>query len=304
MRPFRFGLVWDGESSPVEAARRAEQAGYSTLLFPDHTGMMAPLPAMAAAAAVTRDLRIGTQVINVAMRPLGVLAQELAAIDLISDGRLEVGIGAGAAEPEVRSLGLPFPPARERVADVIRTVHRLRQLFAGESVTEEPGAGRLDEYELSPVPPQGARVPVMIGGNGAGILRAAAEQADIVQFTGFTAAPAVDFRYFSRPGLADRVRRVREAAGERFEGLELSLLAQRAGTVGDPEASVGALRSVATGVITAKEALDGPFVLLGAPDEIVEKLLRLREELGISYVAIFDATTEHFDPVVSRLAGR
>ena len=107
MDHIRFGLVWDGTGSPVEAARRAEDTGYDSLLFPDHTGMVAPLPAMAAAAAVTSRLRLGTQVINPAFRPLGALAQELAAVDVISGGRLEVGLGAGYAAEEVTSLGLP-----------------------------------------------------------------------------------------------------------------------------------------------------------------------------------------------------
>src|SRR5436305_958915 len=109
MHPIRFGLIWTGGGSPIEVARRAEDAGYASLLFPDHTGMVAPIPAMAAAAAVTNTIRLGTQVINVAFRPLGALAQELAAIDIVSEGRLDVGVGAGYAESEVRSLGLPFP---------------------------------------------------------------------------------------------------------------------------------------------------------------------------------------------------
>jgi len=295
--------VWDGEAAPVDVARRAEQAGYSTLLFPDHTGMLAPLPAMAAAAAVTQRIRLGSQVINVAMRPLGVLAQEVAAIDVISGGRLEVGIGAGWAESELRSIGMPFPPVRERVAAVGRTVEQLRRLFDGESISEEPGPGQLFEYELNPLPPQAGRVPMLVGGNGNSILRTAAEHADIVQFTGFTAAPTLDHRYFSMHGLASRVRHVRDAAGERFDQLELSILAQRAGTVGDPEEAVTELRSVSSGALTAKEALSSPFVLLGDTGEIVEKLLQLRESLGISYITIFDATAERFEAVMARLAG-
>jgi alkanesulfonate monooxygenase SsuD/methylene tetrahydromethanopterin reductase-like flavin-dependent oxidoreductase (luciferase family) len=142
MRPFRFGLVWNGRDSPVEVARRAEDAGYATLLFPDHTGMVAPIPAMAAAAASTSSIRLGTQVINVAFRPLGALAQELAAVDIISTGRLEVGVGAGYAESEVRSIGLPFPPAAARVRGVARILDVLPRLFAGEAVTEAASTER------------------------------------------------------------------------------------------------------------------------------------------------------------------
>src|SRR4051812_3142827 len=122
MRPLRFGLVWNGRGSPVEVARRAEDVGYGTLLFPDHTGMVAPLPAMAAAAAVTSTIRLGPQVINIAFRPLGMLAQELAAVDVISGGRLDIGLGAGYAAAEVGSIGLPFPGAGARVRAVERAL--------------------------------------------------------------------------------------------------------------------------------------------------------------------------------------
>lgn len=156
MRAFRFGLVWRGDGAVMDVARRAEDSGYSTLLFPDHTGMMAPLPAMAAVAAVTTQLRLGSQVINIAFRPLGALAQEAAAVDVLSRGRLELGLGAGYAETEVRSLGLPFAGNPSRIREVARGLEVLPRLFAGETVTEEPGPGRLHEFALDPLPPQRA----------------------------------------------------------------------------------------------------------------------------------------------------
>lgn len=302
MRPFRFGLVWRGETSPVEIARRAEDVGYSTLLFPDHTGMLAPLPAMAASAAVTSRLRLGTQVVNIAFRPLGALAQEMAAVDVISDGRLELGLGAGYAEAEVRSLGLPFPTARQRVEQVDRALAVLPRLFAGETVTEPPGPWRLNEFSLSPLPPQGASVPVMVGGNGDRILSVAARAADIVQFTGFTSPPGTSFRHFTRAGLADRVAHVRAAAGERFADVELSVLVQRVALGADPDEV--AREFVANGVLTADQVATTPFVLAGAPEAICERLLELRERFGISYFTVFDGRSDGFDEIVTRLAGR
>lgn len=310
MRLIRFGLIWDGSGSPLEVARRAEDAGYASLLFPDHTGMVAPIPAMAAAAAVSSRIRLGTQVINVAFRPLGALAQELAAIDIISEGRLDVGVGAGYAASEVRSLGLPFPSAGERVREVARTLEVLPRLFAGEKVTEEDQAtegyrARLTEFQLEPVPPQGASVPLMVGGNADKLLAVAAERANIIQFTGFTPRPGGNnVRNFSDEGLADRIAYVKAAAGDRFADIELSVLVQWAGVVPDPRATVEELASVRSGAVTADQVLEGPFALLGSSvDEICDQVVDLHERHGVSYVTVFDGRSEGFDEVVARLAG-
>jgi probable F420-dependent oxidoreductase len=296
---FRFGLVWRGDRSPVEAARRAEDAGYATLLFPDHTQMVAPLPAMAAAAVATRTLRVGTQVVNIAFRPLGALAQEAAAVDLVSDGRLELGLGAGYAEAEVTSLGLPFPGNRDRIADVARALDLLPRLFAGETVTEPPGPGRLAGFALSPVPPQGAAVPLMVGGNGDRMLAVAARGARTVQFTGFTSPPADNrLTHFTTAGLADRVDYVRRVAGDRFGELELSLFVQHARLTGDPRA---AATEIIGEILPVEQALDSPFLLFGSVDAICERLQELRERFGISYIAVIDGRSDGFDQVVARL---
>jgi probable F420-dependent oxidoreductase len=310
VRPIRFGLIWNGAGSPVDVARHAEDSGYASLLFPDHTGMVAPIPAMAAAAAVTSRLRLGTQVINVAFRPLGALAQELAAIDIISNGRLDVGVGAGYAEAEVRSLGLAFPSAGQRVQDVARTLDVLPRLFAGEKVTEEDQAGegyrgRLAEFQLEPVPPQGASVPLMVGGNADKLLAVAAERANIVQLVGFTPRPGGnDVRNFCDEGLADRIAYVKGAAGDRFADIELSVLVQRAGVVSDPRATVEELASVRSAAVTADQVLKSPFALLGSSvDEVCDQIVDLHERHGVSYVTVFDGRSEGFNEVVARLAG-
>jgi probable F420-dependent oxidoreductase len=307
MRPFRFGLVWSGNMSPVDVARRAESAGYATLLFPDHTGMVAPLPAMASAAAVTSTLRLGTQVINIAFRPLGALAQELAAVDIVSAGRVEVGLGAGYNEQEVRSLGLPFPPAGVRVGDVARALDVLPRLFAGQTVTEAPGPGRLTAFALDPPPPQGAATPFMVGGNGDRLLAIAGGKAGIVQLVGFTPRPdgSTDYRYFSATGLADRIAHVRRAAGDRFSGLELGILVQFAGVTPDPHAFIDSQRRPGgTAELSTADMLAAPFVQLATTvDEVCDRLVRLREEHGVTYISVFDHRSSAFDDVVARLSG-
>jgi probable F420-dependent oxidoreductase len=299
----RFGLVWRGDGAVTETARRAEDAGYAKLLFPDHTGMVAPLPAMAAAAAVTSRIRIATQVINIAFRPLGALAQEAAAVDIISGGRLEVGLGAGYAEQEVRSLGLPFPDAPTRIGEVARALDVLPRLFAGEAVTEPPGWGRLAEFSLDPPAPQGAAVPMMVGGNGDRMLAVAARGAGIVQFTGFTAGATQGqhrLSHLTTGGLADRVAYVRQVAGDRFASLELSVLVQRAWVVPDRRAALEEL--LAGSPIPVETALDSPFMLVGSVDEICERIHELRERFGISYLTVFDGRNEGFDQVLAGLA--
>lgn len=307
----RFGLVWNGAGSPVEVARRAESAGYATLLFPDHTEMVAPMPAMAAAAAVTSVLRLGTQVVNPAFRPLGALAQELAAVDIISEGRLEIGVGAGYAEREVTSLGLPFPSAGERVREVARILDVLPRLFAGETVTEDEPIdgriwGRLSEFRLEPTPPQGASVPLMVGGNGNRLLATAARRADIVQLVGFTPrAGGNDYSSFSEQGLRERIAHVRRAAGDRASGIDFSVLVQVAGVVPDPVQAVGALRSVSSGALTAEQVLRSPFVQIGSStDEICNRITALAEGYGVTYICVFDGQSDGFDNVVTKLSCR
>lgn len=299
MGGLRFGLVWRGDGRLAETARRAEDEGYATLLFPDHTGMLAPFPAMAAAAAVTDRLLVGPQVVNIAFRPLAALAQEAAAIDVISGGRLLLGLGAGYAEHEVRSMGLPFPGNADRIRAVERALTALPRLFAGETLTEPDGPGTLDGFSLDPLPPQGAGVTTLVGGNGDRMLEVAARHAHAVQFTGFTTPPGRDFSWFTTEGLANRIDHVRRTAGDRFAALELSLLIQGAGVTSDPRATAAEFVGEHMPVDIA---LASPFMLFGSVDAICDRIVELRERFGITYLTVFDGRNDGFDRVVARLA--
>jgi probable F420-dependent oxidoreductase len=298
MGGLRFGLVWRGDGRVAEAARRAEDEGYATLLFPDHTGMLAPFPAMAAAAAVTDRVLVGPQVVNIAFRPLAALAQEAAAIDVISDGRLLLGLGAGYAEPEVRSMGLSFPGNADRIRAVTRALTVVPRLFGGETVTEPDGPARLDGFCLDPLPPQGAGVPMLVGGNGDRMLEVAARHAHTVQFTGFTAPPG-DFSWFTTTGLANRIEHVRRTADDRFASLELSLLIQRAYVTSDPRATAAEFLGDA---LPVDAALDSPFLLFGSVGAICDRIVELRERFGITYLTVFDGRSEGFEQVVARMS--
>lgn len=298
----RFGLVCDAaESTPVEVAQRAEAHGYSTVLFPDHLGMLAPVPAMVAAAAVTSRLRVGTQVINPVFRNLGVLAQEAASVDVLSDGRLELGLGAGHADEEAAAVGLKLKSPIERIANVAGTVGALRRLFGGEEVSGHFGDHTLDQYRLSPTPVQGADLPIMVGGNGTRLLQAAAAGADIVQISGFspTSTGGLDYRYFSWDGLLDRVRVVRSAGGEHGRSPELSIVVSRAMVVEDAESVLRSLPVVQRGMLSLQAAAASPFLLIGTRAHVEEQLHKLHERAGVSYVTVFDVRSAGFDAVVA-----
>jgi probable F420-dependent oxidoreductase len=303
MRPFRFGLVCDDEQShPADIARRAEDCGYATVLFPDHTGMLAPFPAMAAAAAATTTLRVGTQVVNIAFRPLGLLAQEAATVDVLSSGRLELGLGAGHVAEELHQIGLPFDAPGRRVDRLSAALPVLRRLFAGETVDYSTGMDTLAGFGLLPKPPQGADLPLMVAGNGDRLLTAAAKAADIVQITGYSGGPSKP-THTSWDGLLDRVAHVRQAAVGRPAGPEMSLMAAWAVVTDQRRSFIENLGSVRSGRVTTETAMDSPFILIGTTAHITDRLHELRERAGISYVTVVDVRSTTFDPLVRQLAG-
>lgn len=308
MRPFRFGLVSREPESRGwrEVVRRAESGGYATLLFPDHLGAAGPLSSLAAAAAMTERLRVGTLVLNNDFRHPGVLAQEVASADLLSDGRVELGLGAGHMRGEYEAIGVPFDDAARRIARLEESAGILRLLLAGDTVTFDGEHYRIRGHHLEPRPPQGGDLPLVIGGNGTRLLSVGARQADTVQFTGFAptkggTAPALT--HFTAAGLAERLEVVRNAAGARFAELELSVLVQMVVITGDRHAAADRLIAERGWNATPEALLDSPFVLIGTVEEIAAQLRSYRERFGISYLAVFDGRSEGFDDVVDVLAG-
>jgi probable F420-dependent oxidoreductase len=284
-RKFRFGLVATPSGSPqewTELARRAEDLGFSTLLIPDSTGTLSSFPTLAMAAAVTERLRLGTFVLAAPLRPTGTIVWETATLDQLSGGRFELGLGAGRpdADQDARILGVPFgtPGARvRRVGEIIDTVDRLsRDAVAG---TDGLAAFR---------PVQRPRPPIMVAGGGDRLLTIAARQADIVAVHG----DGTD------QGLGERVRFVREAAGERFGELELST---NVFSIGDREIPPWLRRF---GIDPSRTAGNqNAAVLTGDHPEVIDNLERRRDEFGISYVTINVLTLAEAEPVVARLAG-
>lgn len=306
-RPFRFGVsVSDAPDRRAwqEQARVAEALGYDVLLIADHlTDMLAPLPALVAAADATSTLKVGTFVLANDFRHPALVAREAATVDLLSDGRFELGLGAGHMKSEFDEVGIPFRTAGTRVQRLEESVQIVRALLDGEAVTL---AG--DHYELAghQVHPKRPRIPLLVGGNGNRVLALAARHADIVSFVGshqVEGSNDVALSHFSAAGLDDRLAIVRAAASDRFTELELNVLVQAVLVTDDRRGAADALSRQVAG-LSPDAALASPFLLMGRPDEIAEDLVARRERFGISYVVVFGGAMEAFGPVVDQLRGR
>ncbi|MFZ0214812.1 MAG: TIGR03621 family F420-dependent LLM class oxidoreductase, partial [Candidatus Dormiibacterota bacterium] len=218
---FRFGVVAalarTGEEW-AEKARRVESLGYATLVVPDGLRYtLAPLPALAAAAAATRTLRVGTYVLANDFRNPVLLAKEAATLDLLSDGRFELGIGAGRpdAAEDNRMMGLSFDAGGVRVGRLVESLALLKNLLAGEPATAGGPHYAVAGAEVSPPPAQRPRPPILVAGSGRRMLGLAAREADIVAL----GLPPTA----SEEAVSEKIGWLREAAGPRFDQLEVNL---------------------------------------------------------------------------------
>ena len=306
MHPFRFAVRAVGPRSAdgwTAQARRAEELGYSAVLMPDHIiDQLAPVPALAAAAAATSRLRVGVNVFANDYRDPVMLAREAATLDVLSKGRLELGIGAGWMASDYRQLGIPYDEPMVRIDRLVEAIAIVKRLFSGASVDHEGTHYRLHGARLGVTGVQRPHPPLVIGGGGPRMLRIAAREADIVSFIPqMSARGRPQVREATTDATAAKVARVREAAGRRFEQLELCSWTAHV-NVADarrPLAAIGA------GIEAAVSALIGtPYLLAGTRGAIREQLLRYRDLLGISYWTIPVQGMEELAPVVDSLTGR
>jgi probable F420-dependent oxidoreductase len=306
MKPFRFG-VQSRSAEPrgpwIETVRRVEALGYDVLTWPDHfVRGFEPVAAMAAAAMVTERLRLCGFVFDNDFRHPVVLAMSAGSIDVLSNGRLELGIGAGWLKEEYDLSGIAFDPASVRIARLEEAVHLLRMLLSGERTSFSGEFYTVEGLQIPPAPVQKPHPPLVIGGGSKKILSLAARQADIVSIT-TRALPdgSKDAADMTAAATARKIDWVREAAGERFAEIELNTICPTVEITNDRRAV--AERIAADLPVSADDVLDSPAVLLGTVDEIVEVLQERRERFGFSYVVILEPVIEAFAPVVERLAG-
>jgi probable F420-dependent oxidoreductase len=310
MKPFRFGINVRDASSRAEwqdKARKVEQLGYSVLLVPDHlAAMLATIPAVMSAADATKSLRVGTNVLNNDLRHPVLLARETATLDLLTDGRFELGLGAGYVQIEYDQAGLRFDRGGIRVERLAESVRIIKGLLGGAEVNFGGQHYRVTGHTIHPRPVQRPHPPIIIGGNGPRLLALAAKEADTVNFTGITftrGGTTPDLSGWKVPGFDERIRLVREAAGERGGRLELSAQVQRVIVTDRQREAAEGLRKTWT-QLSVEEILDAPFVLIGTVDDMVETLYARRERWGLSYFVTFEPYLDTLAPVVTKLTGK
>lgn len=312
-RPFRFS-VSGGEPMSARAladrARKAEALGYSAYVLSDHLlNSLAANVALAAVATATERLRIGHFVLNNDLRHPAVLHQELATLDVLSEGRLEIGIGAGWNEPEYTGSGIPFDAVPERVSRLEESIAVLKGLFAEVPFTSNGAHYTITEMNGRPKPVQQPHPPFLIGGGGKRVLRLAGREAQIVGLAPRIGAKTGGSRSCTFEATREKVAWIKDAAGPRFVDIELNTYPsfRPASVTDDPRKAAAELLARMNqrepSGLTIDELLDSPHVFIGTVDSLVEKFTRLRDELGISYIMV-GSGMDDFAPVVARLAGR
>ncbi|MGO9877615.1 MAG: TIGR03621 family F420-dependent LLM class oxidoreductase [Acidimicrobiia bacterium] len=306
-KPFRFGVQISNAASAAawrDTARKLEDFGYSTLFMPDHFGNeLAPMPAMAMAAAHTTTLKIGALVFDNDYKHPAILAKESATIDLLCDGRLELGIGAGWMKTDYDALGLDYDPPAVRVDRFEEALHVIKQCFTGEQFTYHGAHYRVTEYTSYPKPAQ-HHVPILIGGGGKRVLSIAAREADIIGINPNLRAGEVgpEATKDSLQGQTDRkLDWVREAAGARMADIEIQMRFFVTKVTDDRMALARAIAPVFG--VEPEEALESGAALVGTETEIIEQLHRRRERWDLSYVIVGDDNIEEFAPIVAKLTG-
>jgi probable F420-dependent oxidoreductase len=305
-RPFRFGVTAPTVESALawtDRARRVERLGYSTLAVPDHfRNQLASVPALTAAALATTRLRLGSLVFCNDFHHPVMLAREAATIDVLSGGRLELGLGAGWLRAEYEEAGIRFDDARTRIERLAEAVTIIKGLLAGEPVTF---SGR--HYTVANLAGsatvQRPHPPILVGGGGRRTLALAGREASIVGFVPRARADGggLDRADFGAAALAEKIEWVRTAAGDRFASLELHVLIQAVAV--SAQRTQAALQLAARFGVSRDLVLETPYVLLGTIDEICETLRERRERYGVSYLTVFERDMEALAPVVERLAG-
>lgn len=310
-RPFRFGVQAasaSNRSAWVELARRVEGLGYDTLTMPDHLGdQWGPVPALAAAAAVTTDLRVGALVFDNDFKHPVVLAKELATLDVVSDGRLEVGIGAGWQRTDYDQSGIAYDPAGVRIDRLVEGLAVIAGLFGDEPFSYEGSHYRISSLDGRPKPVQRPGPPLLIGGGGRRMLSIAASLADIVSVNGTTASGETDlslFRSMTAAAVDEKVALVERVARERGRGddIELNVRVYFASVTDSPSSVLDGLAAFVQ--MPVDEVAESPFVLVGPAGKLVEDLLARRERWGFSYVIVGAEELDEFAPVVAELSGR
>ncbi len=309
IRPFRFGIQANKAGSQkewAELAKSAESHGFNSLTMPDHfTDQLAPVPALMAAADATTDLRIGALVWDNDYKHPVVLAKELATLDLLSVGRLEIGIGAGWMASDYLQAGIKYDKPGVRIDRFLEGLEIINLAMAGEKFSFSGKHYTITDYVATPLPVQKPCPPILIGGGGPRVLKLAAQLANIVGINpslkdGVVNADTIN--EMSAEAVTEKVNLVKQTAGVRMASIELNI---RAFLVNIRDSAEEAINGTANMFKVAPEMVaNSPFALMGPPAKIAEDLLARRERWGFSYVIVGSDDVNSFAPVISLLAGK
>jgi len=307
-RPFRFAADLQ-ESLPgrsfADSAREIEALGYSTVFVPDHFDEgLGPITAMAVAAAATTTLHVGSLVLDCDFRHPAVLARELASIDLVSEGRLEVGLGAGWKRLDYDRSGIPMDPPKVRVDRMIEHTKVLKGLFAGGPFSFAGDHYTITDLDGTPAPHRKGGPPILIAGGAKRVLRFAGAVADIVGINASIHSGEVDTAA-AQDSLAEtfdpKVGYVREGAGDRFDDLEINAWIAIAALTDDGQAVAESLAPIYE--TDAASVRSSPLTLIGSLEEITEMLNERRRRWGYSYIVLPGAQAQELAPIVEALTG-
>lgn len=306
-RPFRFGLQAAGPTDATgwtEQCRKVEDLGYATLSVADHfSNALAPFPALAVAAAVTTRLKLATVVLGNDFRHPAVVARDAATLDVLSSGRLELGLGAGWMTSDYTSTGIQLDSAGTRIERLAEAATIIKGLLGGDPVTVSGDHYSIEDLTCLPAPIRPGGPPIFMGGGGPVMLRTAAQIADIIGINPNLAAGVIDERAGADATVeraAKKIDWIRSAAAGRFGEIELQTRIHIAVVTNDGAATATEL-APAIG-LTGEQAMESPHALFGSAGQIAEKLESLRESLGISYFTWSADAIDQMAPVVARLS--
>jgi len=306
-RRIRFAVQLSEAPSGEEwtrLARRMESLGYSGISMPDHLWpQFAPIPALAAVAVATSRPRVTMAVLANDFRNPVLLAKEAATLDVLSGGRLDLGLGAGWREDDYRQAGIAFDRPSTRIERLVEAVTIIKRLFEGEQLTFHGKYYDVEGYQLTPLPVQRPRPKLVLGGGAPKMLSAAAQHADIVSIvtdnrrrTGRNQNGNATFEAVDRA-----TGWIAEAAPDRFDNLELNVRILHVNVGADR--SIAAVESASTFGLPADEIARSPFCAVGTADQVADHVRSIRDRLGISYFTVSAAAAEALAPVVERLTG-
>ena len=309
LRPFRFGVQASSAKTRaewVDLALRTEGQGYSCLTMPDHYDeQMAPVPALMTAANVTTTLRVGALVWDNDYKHPAVLAKELATMDVLSDGRLELGIGAGWMISDYEQMGIPYDSAKIRIDRFVEGIKVIKGAMAQGPFSFSGEHYTITGYNGTPKPIQAPCPPILIGGGGKRVLSIAAREADIIGINATMSAGVVGpdaISTMTATAVDEKVDIVRVAAGARLPDIEMNV---RAFLVNITDDATGAAAGIAAMMgVEQKMVEETPFALVGPPSKLIEDLIARRERWGFSYIIVGAEDIDSFAPVVSALNGK